>query len=252
MISIVIPALNEEEFLEDCIWSIKNQNYSGEYEIIIMDNGSDDRTQEIAKEHADKLYVEPDMSLPELRNAGIKRAEGEIIASTDADCLMDENWLKEAEKSLKNGNVLVTGPITSIKNKELFQVLLYLYNIWLQISMNSLGFSHASAGNCAFYRKEALEIGGFKHFFPSDGKFGLDMSKKGSLRFNPDMLVFASMRRYEKDPIVNTSWELVLSHIRLRYGKKKEFHKSYYWREKDKSELTPTEPEEETNTSPTA
>ncbi len=251
MISIVIPALNEEEFLEDCIWSIRNQNYSGEYEIIVMDNGSDDRTQEIAREHADKLYIEPEMSLPELRNEGIRKSEGEIIASTDADCLMDENWLKEAEKSLKNGNVLVTGPITSIKDTELFQVLLYLYNIWLQISMNSLGFSHASAGNCAFYKKEALEIGGFKHFFPSDGKFGVDMRKRGNLRFNPDMLVFTSMRRYRKDPIVNTSWELVLSHIRLRYGEKKEFHKSYYWRGKDKSELTPTE-KDETNTSPQA
>lgn len=230
MISVVIPALNEEKYIGGCLWSIRNQNYSKDYEIVVMDNGSDDRTQEIAEKYCDKLFVEPDLSLPELRNKGIKLAEGEIIAQTDADCLADKNWLKEVEKSLKN-NVLVTGPVTPMKNTKLYEIFLYLYNTWLKVSMNTFNFSHASAGNCAFYRDAALSIGGFKDSFPSDGKFGLDIRKKGPLYFNPDMLIFTSMRRFRNDSFSKTIWELIISHIKLRWGQEREFEKSYYWRE---------------------
>ncbi len=233
MISVVIPALNEEENIGDCLWSLKNQNYSKDYEIIVMDNGSEDNTKEIAEKHCDKLFVEPDLSLPELRNEGIRRAKGEIIAQTDSDCLVDKNWLKEAEKSLKT-NILVTGPVIPLENTKLYEVLLYLYNTWLRISMNVFTFSHASAGNVAFYRDAALSVGGFKDSFPSDGKFGIDMRKQGRIYFDPKMLVFASMRRFREDSFSKTVWELLLSHVRLRYGEEKDFDKSYYWRENEK------------------
>lgn len=227
MISVIVPALNEEEYIGDCLWSIENQDYSKEYEIIVMDNGSEDKTREIAKEYCDKLLVKPDLGLPELRNEGIREAEGEIIAQTDADCLVDKNWLKEAEESLEE-NVLVTGRIVPLENTKLYEVFLYLYNTWLRVSMNAFGFSHASGGNCAFYRDAALAMGGFKDSFPSDGKFGVDM--QGSLYYDPDMLVFTSMRRYLNDSFSRTVWELLLSHIRLRYLDEKDFDKSYYWR----------------------
>ncbi|MFP4046119.1 MAG: glycosyltransferase, partial [Candidatus Aenigmatarchaeota archaeon] len=74
MISVVIPALNEEKFIGQCLRSIKKQDYSGEYEIIVMDNGSEDRTVQIAEKYADKIFSFPSLNLPELRNKGIRRS----------------------------------------------------------------------------------------------------------------------------------------------------------------------------------
>lgn len=49
MISVVIPALNEEKLIPDCLRSLGNQDYKGEYEIIVADNGSTDNTANIAQ-----------------------------------------------------------------------------------------------------------------------------------------------------------------------------------------------------------
>lgn len=230
MISIVVPALNEEEFIEDCLQSLKNQDYSKEYEIIVMDNGSEDRTPEIAEEYCDKLFIESDLSLYELRNKGIREADGEIIVQTDADCIAPRNWLKESEKGLEN-SILVTGPILPSEDSEFYRIFLLLYNTLLRLSMNVFHFSHASAGNCAFYKEAALDVGGFRDSFPSDGKFGVDMRMLGELYFNPDMLIFTSIRRFRNTSFSKTVWELLSSHLKLRWGEERDFEKSYYWRE---------------------
>jgi len=230
MISVIIPALNEEIYIAKCLKSLKKQSYSKPYEIIVMDNGSTDRTREIAKKHCDRLFVEPDLELYELRNEGIKRARGDIIAQTDADCIVSKNWLKEAEKELKD-SVLVTGPLMPIDNSKYYNLLLWIFNSSLRISMNMFQFSHASAGNCAFYKDLALSIGGFKDSFPSDGKFGVEMRKLGKLSFVPSMVVRTSMRRYKNQSFSKTLQELVISHLKLRWGEEQDFERSFYWTE---------------------
>ncbi|KXB08052.1 hypothetical protein AKJ56_01935 [candidate division MSBL1 archaeon SCGC-AAA382N08] len=228
MISVVIPALNEEDYIGNCLKSLIEQEYSKKYEIIVMDNGSEDRTREIAKKYCDRLFVEPDLELYELRNEGIRRAQGKIVAQTDADCIAPKNWLKEVERGLEN-SVLATGPVGPIEDSNLYGVLLNLFNNFLRVSMNLFNFSHASAGNCAFYRDLAISIGGFKDSFPSDGKFGVEMRGLGKLYFNPDMKVKTSMRRYKNESFSKTLYELAISHIKLRWGEEQEFEKSFYW-----------------------
>lgn len=230
MISIVIPALNEEEYIGDCLKSLTNQKYSKNYEIIVMDNGSEDKTRKIAKEYCDKLFVDPDLELYQLRNKGIKEAEGDIIAQTDADCIVSKNWLKEAENGLKD-SVLVTGPIMPLEDTVTYEILLWLFNTFLRVSMNVFKFSHTSAGNCAFYRDPALSIGGFKDSFPSDGKFGVEMRNCGKLSYNPNMEVHTSMRRYKNQSFSKTIYELAISHLKLRWGEEQAFEKSFYWNE---------------------
>jgi len=67
-VSVVIPALNEEEFIGDCIRSLRAQTLPPA-EIIVVDNGSTDRTVEIAKELADKVIIMPDVGIVQLRQA---------------------------------------------------------------------------------------------------------------------------------------------------------------------------------------
>lgn len=98
-ISVVIPARNAEKTLEKCLHSVLAQSYEN-YEVIVVDNGSTDGSREIIESLAGKdkriQYVfEPRRGRGVARNRGIERASGEIIAMTDADCVVPPSWIEE-------------------------------------------------------------------------------------------------------------------------------------------------------------
>ncbi len=85
-ISVVIPTLNEEKYIEKCLKSIVRQTVPrDEYEIIISDGKSKDKTIEIAKKYADKIISKKNKSIAEARNLGAKKAKGKYIIFIDAD-----------------------------------------------------------------------------------------------------------------------------------------------------------------------
>lgn len=109
MISVIIPAKNEEKNIGRCIDAITAQTRQP-IEYIVVDNGSTDRTIGVAKGKNAKLIILPVASIGELRNAGAKAAKGEILAFLDADCEPDKNWLFFAEKALyENDSIGIVG-----------------------------------------------------------------------------------------------------------------------------------------------
>ena len=84
-VSVVIPALNEEGNIEKCLKSIRRQ--AQEVELILIDNGSEDNTPEIARKYCDQVHIKPGYSLAEMRDFGARAATGDIIVTTDADCI---------------------------------------------------------------------------------------------------------------------------------------------------------------------
>lgn len=95
--SIIIPAKNEESNIGRCLDSIRKIDYDGShYEVIVVDNGSSDRTVEIARQKGATVFVQPDLTISGLRNFGAKQAEGEILAFLDADCAVAPQWLQAA------------------------------------------------------------------------------------------------------------------------------------------------------------
>ncbi len=90
-VSVILPTLNSAATVERCLSSIRVNNSQYEYEIIVVDGGSTDRTMEIADKYADKVLT----GLPHRinRNIGIKNAEGGIICFTDSDCIVPEDWI---------------------------------------------------------------------------------------------------------------------------------------------------------------
>ncbi|WP_187298739.1 glycosyltransferase [Marinobacter sp. F3R11] len=102
--SIVIPAYNEEEHIGSCLRSIFESNYdSTGYEVIVVDNGSQDRTREIALNHPQVRFFElPEGNVGAVRNYGAARARGDILVFIDADCLLDKDWLNRAEQLIKD------------------------------------------------------------------------------------------------------------------------------------------------------
>ena len=106
MVSIVIPALNEEKYIGKCLESLLELNTPLEsYEAIVVDNGSTDRTVEIAYSFKDrmklKIFEKPGINISALRNFGVKHASGEVIGFLDADCTVSKDWLNNAVKQLE-------------------------------------------------------------------------------------------------------------------------------------------------------
>ena len=111
-ISIIIPCLNEEHFLPSLFSSIKNLTTNNiSYEVIMIDNGSTDRSVEIAREHNATFFIEPEANISALRNVGARHARGEIFAFLDADCLPLPEWLDEAAKYKEQNDVGAFGSI---------------------------------------------------------------------------------------------------------------------------------------------
>lgn len=92
-ISVVIPAHNEEKFIARTLVSLKKQNYPGNFEIIVVDNASTDKTAQIAQNYGAKVVYEAQKGLPFARQRGFEEACGQLIASTDADIILPANWL---------------------------------------------------------------------------------------------------------------------------------------------------------------
>jgi len=96
LVSVIIPAYNEESTIESCLKSLLNQTIEKDtYELIVVDDGSTDSTPEIIKRYPVKLFRQENSGPATARNLGAKNSSGEIILFTDADCIADPNWIEE-------------------------------------------------------------------------------------------------------------------------------------------------------------
>lgn len=99
--SIVIPAKNEEANIVRCLDSLNVLEWDKqEYEVIVVDNGSSDRTVELARERGASVYVKPELTISGLRNFGASKAAGQVLAFLDADCAVVPRWLSAASEYL--------------------------------------------------------------------------------------------------------------------------------------------------------
>ena len=114
-ISIVIPAKNAAKTIAKCLSSLKALDYPS-YEIIIIDDGSTDATEEIVKSFSGVTLLKSGGAGPsKARNIGIDKATGEYIAFTDSDCVVDKQWLSELLKGFTLAPVpLPLAPVVAV------------------------------------------------------------------------------------------------------------------------------------------
>lgn len=108
-ISIVIPTLNEESNIKQCLEAIFNQDYpKNKLEVIVVDDKSTDKTIEIAKKYPVKILVSGAKHAEVSKMIGFKKATGELAVYLDADIeLRGEDWLKKMVKPLiENPNII--------------------------------------------------------------------------------------------------------------------------------------------------
>jgi len=96
-VSVVVPVKNGEATIERCLEAIVNQQFDGrDFEVILVDNGSTDRTLKIVSERFPqvKILLESRPGVSYARNLAIQEAKGTWIAFTDADCVPTATWIK--------------------------------------------------------------------------------------------------------------------------------------------------------------
>jgi len=103
LVSIIIPAFNEELLLEETLVSLKTQNYQPVEIIVAVDSRSKDITIQIARKYADKAFYVPKKGASAARNFGAKAAQGKYLMFLDADTKVSKNLIGNGVEFLDSG-----------------------------------------------------------------------------------------------------------------------------------------------------
>jgi len=101
-VSVVIPVYNDAGPLETCLSALREQSYAQDrYEVVVVDNGSEENIEAVVTPYDRARIVREDRpGSYAARNKGVREAEGEIIAFTDADCVPAPSWLEQGIRRL--------------------------------------------------------------------------------------------------------------------------------------------------------
>lgn len=177
-ISIIIPARNEEANIKACLDSIISGSYSvGKYEIIVVDDHSNDRTAEIAQSFPnvqlvrladlvtdrDKVVAFKKLAL----STGIDRSRGELIVTTDADCIAPPHWLTNIAAIYEQERpVMIVAPVdftTKGSVVENFQAIDFMSMQGITAAVHQQQMGNMSNGaNLAFSRTAYNSVEGYK------------------------------------------------------------------------------------------
>lgn len=202
MISVIIPTLNEENYIERTLKSVKKQSHKGSIEIIVADGGSVDRTLEIARKYTDKIIKVKKRGIAAGRNAGANVARGVIVVFVDADTLLLPNVLDDIASAFDDKSVIGVAPAVYSEDAGFKNRLSYWLFYRFSKTSTKLGRPFLG-GMCVAYRKDAFEgAGGFDENLKSGEDLDLSfrMSRYGTGRFKllDGSYAFTSARRLDR------------------------------------------------------
>lgn len=206
-VTVVIPAYNEEAVLPDTLRAALAQTYDN-FEIIVVDNASKDRTSEVAKQFPGVKVVREDRKgILFAREGGRKAATGDIIAHLDADCLPPPTWLATGVANFNNPNIVaVSGPCDFHDGPTAFRwTSLYLqktiFTLTNLIIQHVLRNGAVLIGGNTMIRASALaSIGGYDttiSFYGEDTDTAKRLARVGRVRFIPRFEMKTSARRFK-------------------------------------------------------
>ena len=205
--SVVICAFNEESRLSECIQSVGSQDYDpNQYEIIVIDNESTDKTPDIARQWVADLqerlsiryYRIRHAGLSVARNTGIHHAHGEIIAFLDGDARADPGWLTNLLKPFEGepAVAIVAGRVENLSEQSAFARLVYRAHFRAGVVVRKSVSAGALTGANMAMRRTVFEVTG--GFFDSFQWYGDETSVALSFfETRPD-----SREAYSQDAIV--------------------------------------------------
>ncbi len=211
-ISVVFPALNEENNIANCLNAILNQSVKPKQVVFVNHNSTDD-TLKIANSYKPifkqqnidfVVYTETKKGIANARNAGFNLATQPIVASTDSDCMPQKNWIKAINMYFKKNDVVAcAGKIIHYDADPLWKEVTKngAYGILYKFLYLMNGFLPMSTANCAMLKSAFEKVGRFDHQIISiDGLDDIDLAARlsfvGKVQYNKNMVVESSIRRY--------------------------------------------------------
>ena len=198
MISIVIPTYNEEDFLPRLLESIRKQDFR-DYEIIVSDNHSKDRTADIARQYG-ALVVEG--GLPAVaRNRGAEASKGEYLLFLDADSVLPEGFLTELFNKFEEDYLDICIPLFKPidSKKPIYKTLYDFSNAYFKLMEY---IKPQGGGACIFATKRMhRRIGGFDETLKTseDHDYINRASEIGRFKIYTDLYLYVSVRRLEME-----------------------------------------------------
>ena len=192
-ISVIVPVYNGKRFLEACIESLKRQTY-GNYEIIIVDDGSTDGSPDLVSPPAQLVSTKGRTGAGAARNLGAKSAKGDFLLFTDADVVAPDDWIAKtvqtiADRNVKCGGGGYAGPVEDT----FIQWFAFEELAWRR--RNFHGEVETLVSNNLFCERALFEAtGGFPESYcaasSEDMEFSWKISRQHKLWWNQDNGVF--------------------------------------------------------------
>ena len=219
MLSIIIPTLNEEVYLPRLIKSVRLQDYL-DYEIIVSDGGSEDKTQEIAKDNNCILVVDDKHRHPAWqRNNGAKNAKGEILLFLDADTVLQETFLTKAVNEFKKRDLGIAAFYIKFNpNNPLYSIFSFTVNILAYVRQF---YSPIGIGAGIMSKRELHnKVDGFDTsiFLAEDYDYCRRMSKIGKFKMIRLIKLLYSSRRLEQYGELRTLYKWLKMGSRSLFG----------------------------------
>ncbi|HVN65490.1 MAG TPA: glycosyltransferase [Methanomicrobiales archaeon] len=233
MITAVVPTFNEEKNIVACLVSLNRQTIPrSEYEIIVVDGNSADRTRELAAPLADLVFVQTSPRVGGARNDGAMRAKGEIVAFADADCVVPPDWLLRIRDDFARYHpVEVYGTVYPLEGGLKNRIALGMANTFARLGYYTRTLYYSLGCNTAVDRDAFIRAGMYRPMDAGeDIEISLRMKQFGKVLFDPKVQVGFSMRRYEQFGTVKSiyQWLYIVwkggesskySYSRREYGK---------------------------------
>jgi GT2 family glycosyltransferase/DNA-binding beta-propeller fold protein YncE len=166
-VSVVVCAYNAADTLEDNLRSLEQLTYPN-YEIVLVNDGSKDRTSEIGRRFAKVRVIDtPNAGLSAARNVGLAEATGEIVAYTDADTRVDRDWLTFLVQPFLTSNVVGSGGpnVVPPDDPPIAQCIARAPGGPTHVLLDDRIAEHVPGCNMAFRRDALLAIGGFNPIY---------------------------------------------------------------------------------------
>lgn len=241
-LSLVIPTLNEATCIGRCLEAIANNTEQPD-EILVVDGFSTDATCAIAKSFGAQVYLNHAHHAAGGRNVGIRKATGDVIVFTDADCIPRSNWLAQIKDAFRKDAGLegIGGPMVALKPRtriEAFWGRVFLQDIMpfpgeSFIVRNRIFRGGFLTANCAYQRKTLLNLGGFDEWFGNNAEdidlFWRAIDEEAKLRYLPGAVVAHSFPSTLPAMIKkNFRNGISSSKLQKRYGKRFQIDKYLY------------------------
>lgn len=208
LLSVIVPAFNEERYLPQSLQSLQRTiaECGCGVELIVVDNASTDRTAEIARASGAEVINEPVHNVARVRNTGAAAARGDVLVFVDADTIVPPGFLDSVREAMADPMCL--GGSADIVHRVQSRILRAYLRAWRWLGFK-LGMAQGAAQFCRASAFRVLNGYDEAQFMGEDVDFywrlrELSANTKGHVRFLFDVKVIPSPRRFDTAPVWRT------------------------------------------------